>query len=549
MTKPSRLDAGTIVAGRYRVEREIGRGGMAQVYEARHTDIGKAVAVKVLAAEFASSPVVVERFLREARAAAAVHSPYICDVYDSGKLDDGRPFLVMELLKGESLYERMVKIRQFDAETTARVVTHVSRGLMKAHAASIVHRDLKPENIFLTVDEEGDLRAKVLDFGLAKFYAPTNDGDAASARLTREGAIFGTPAYMSPEQVQGQGTVDHRADLWALGCIAYECLTGRTVWATDKGIAMTFAQIASAALPKILRYRPDLPQTLEEWFERALARDPDVRFQTAKELAEHFNAAINQGSPSLMFGEISRVGPSPISDDLARQYLQGGEGSMPSSKRRPAAGEPAVPSGEVVSLGETPRAPSVLSPHPVTDPLPVSLRANEPPYTQPSPEPRSESLPGDLGISNTVNKPPVASGRRSRWPLLLVGVVGVAGGAVGAWQTMRSMGTTPAVTSASGLASTAPSAGRSATAPLSGSAAAPPVDSALLANAPRWWPLVQEGQAKVLAGDLPEAARRFKEAQDTMSSSVGKSMLDHVTVARDSKGPCKLTALTRLRSP
>ena len=221
MSKSPKLEPGTVVAGRYRVEREIGRGGMAQVYEARHTDIGKAVAVKVLAAEFTSSPVVVERFLREARAAAAVHSPYICDVYDSGKLDDGRPFLVMELLKGESLYERMVRVRQFDAETTARIVSHVARGLMKAHAAQIVHRDLKPENIFLTTDEEGDLRAKVLDFGLAKFYAPTNDG-GAQARLTREGAIFGTPAYMSPEQVQGQGTVDHRADLWALGCIAYE---------------------------------------------------------------------------------------------------------------------------------------------------------------------------------------------------------------------------------------------------------------------------------------------------------------------------------------
>ena len=341
MTKTSRLDAGTIVAGRYRVEREIGRGGMAQVYEARHTDIGKGVAVKVLAAEFASSPVVVERFLREARAAAAVHSPYICDVYDSGKLDDGRPFLVMELLKGESLYERMVKIRQFDAETTARIVTHVSRGLMKAHAANIVHRDLKPENIFLTVDEEGDLRAKVLDFGLAKFYAPTNDGDAASARLTREGAIFGTPAYMSPEQVQGQGTVDHRADLWALGCIAYECLTGRTVWATDKGIAMTFAQIASAPLPRISRYRPDLPDTIEAWFDRALARDPDVRFQTAKELAEHFNGAINQGSPSLMFGEISRVGPSPITDEMRRMMeprpIRAARRRRRSGGRRPAS--------------------------------------------------------------------------------------------------------------------------------------------------------------------------------------------------------------------
>ncbi len=520
---------------------------MAQVYEARHTDIGKGVAVKVLAAEFASSPVVVERFLREARAAAAVHSPYICDVYDSGKLDDGRPFLVMELLKGESLYERMVKIRQFDAETTARIVTHVSRGLMKAHAANIVHRDLKPENIFLTVDEEGDLRAKVLDFGLAKFYAPTNDGDAASARLTREGAIFGTPAYMSPEQVQGQGTVDHRADLWALGCIAYECLTGRTVWATDKGIAMTFAQIASAPLPRISRYRPDLPDTIEAWFDRALARDPDVRFQTAKELAEHFNGAINQGSPSLMFGEISRVGPSPITDEMRRMMEPGSPdpgGAAPSSKRRPAAGEPAVPSGPIAPLSSSEPVVPIEALRSMPSVPPSSLPPSSNPNTQPSPEPRLESLAGDLGTSNTVQRP---APTRSRWPLLLVGAVGILGGAFGAWQAMRTK--LPAGTGVASVTSLL-SASPSSTAPASASTSdVMPVDSAPPPNAPRWWSLVQDGQGRVLAGDLPEAARRFKEAQDTLSSAVGKSMLDHVTVARDNKGPCRLTALARLRSP
>src|SRR4029453_18112375 len=123
----------------------------------------------------------------------------------------------------------------FDAETTLSIMLQVCRGLTKAHAAQIVHRDLKPENIFLTKDEEGKLLAKILDFGLAKFYAPVG-GDAKQARLTREGAVFGTPAYMSPEQVRGQGAVDQRADLWALGCIVYECLTGRTVWATDQGV-------------------------------------------------------------------------------------------------------------------------------------------------------------------------------------------------------------------------------------------------------------------------------------------------------------------------
>src|SRR6201989_1387683 len=146
---------GTVLAGKYKITREIGRGGMAAVYEAENVDIGKRVAIKVLAQELTTSAIVVERFLREARAAAAIRSPYICDVYDSGKLDDGRPFLVLELLEGESLYERMTRVRQIDVPTTIRIISQVARGLMKAHSATIVHRDLKPENIFLTKDEDG----------------------------------------------------------------------------------------------------------------------------------------------------------------------------------------------------------------------------------------------------------------------------------------------------------------------------------------------------------------------------------------------------------
>src|SRR5690606_16047577 len=139
-----------------------------------------------------------------------------------------------------------------------KIATQVARGLRKAHEAGIVHRDLKPENIFLTRDEDGELLAKLVDFGLAKFYETASD--EKNVRLTREGALFGTPAYMSPEQAKGQGEVDHRADLWALGCIVYECLTGRTVWDVQQGVAMILAQIAKGELPDPRRYRPDLPE-------------------------------------------------------------------------------------------------------------------------------------------------------------------------------------------------------------------------------------------------------------------------------------------------
>src|SRR3954449_10567883 len=138
----SKIPVGTILVGKYRVAREIGRGGMAAVYEAEQLSLGKRVAVKVLASELAASSIVIERFFREARAAASVRSPYIVDVYDSGRLDDGRPFIAMELLEGESLYDRMARVRLIDPMSTVRIISHCAKGLMKAHAAGVIHRDL-----------------------------------------------------------------------------------------------------------------------------------------------------------------------------------------------------------------------------------------------------------------------------------------------------------------------------------------------------------------------------------------------------------------------
>ena len=339
----SKVPDGTLLEGKFRVTREIGRGGMAAVYEAENIDIGKRVAVKILAAELITSRIVRERFLREARAAAAVRSPYICDVYDSGMYEE-RPFLVMELLEGESLYDLLTRARQLDFDSTLRIATHSARGLGKAHEANIVHRDLKPENIFLTKDEEGKLLAKLVDFGLAKFYETTG-GDQASARLTREGALFGTPAYMSPEQARGKGEVDHRADLWALGCIVYECLTGQTVWSVDQGVAMILAQIASAPLPRPNKLRPDLPPAFEQWFHKALERDPDKRFQTARELSDALSRALAPGASPSRAVSLSSDHEGMVVDDL-----------MQKSERGPHAPDPidALPETVRVKAGELP---------------------------------------------------------------------------------------------------------------------------------------------------------------------------------------------------
>ncbi len=350
---PTKLPNGTILEGKFRITREIGRGGMAAVYEAENVDIGKRVAVKILSADLITSRVVRERFLREARAAAAIRSPYICDVYDSGTFEE-RPFLVMELLEGESLYEMQARERQLDIDLTLRLALQTARGLAKAHASSVVHRDLKPENIFLTRNEEGQLVAKIVDFGLAKFYESTNP-EPSQARLTREGALFGTPAYMAPEQARGQGSVDHRCDLWALGCIVYECLTARTVWRVDQGVAMILAQIASSDLPVPSQVRPDLPASFDQWFAKALDRDPDRRFQTAKELAVALSASLASLRPAPAAGDVV--------DDLLHSDSSFGSGTHLAAAN---GGNPGLARSQ-----EFPDAPLAPAP-PAPVPLPTS---------------------------------------------------------------------------------------------------------------------------------------------------------------------------------
>jgi serine/threonine protein kinase len=294
LENPTVVAIGTILDGKFRVTKEIGRGGMAAVYEAENVDIGKRVAVKVLSAELANSKVVTERFMREARAAAKIRSPYICDVYDVGTYG-GRPFLVMELLEGESLYDRLARERRLEPKDALQIASETAMGLSQAHDVNIVHRDLKPENIFLARGGGNERVSKIVDFGLAKFYDPHLEG-GANARLTKEGALFGTPAYMSPEQASARGPIGLRSDLWALGCIVYEMLVGRTVWNVDQGVAMILAQIASGPLPTPSKVSPGLPKSFDAWFAKALERDESKRFGSAIEFADALRHALGDGA-------------------------------------------------------------------------------------------------------------------------------------------------------------------------------------------------------------------------------------------------------------
>jgi serine/threonine protein kinase len=502
----TKIGVGVLLVGKYKVTRELGRGGMAAVYEAENVSIGKRVAVKVLAAELANSSIVIERFFREARAAASVKSPYIVEVYDSGRLEDGRPFIAMELLEGESLYDRMARVRLIDVRTTVHVIGQVAKGLMKAHAANIVHRDLKPENIHLCKGEDGEEVSKILDFGLAKFYAPVKT-DEKTARLTREGAVFGTPAYMSPEQVKGQGNVDHRADLWALGCMTYECLTGRPVWNTEQGVAMTFAAIAAAQLPVPSRMRPDLPPAFDAWFKKALDRDPDKRFQTAKELAEELARALN--APPISLVNVS----SPSEIEL--QVLSSAEAIAGLEERVSARRGSPAPTGD----------------DPTIESQPIDLLTRDPALSA-----------TDLPPTAAPEEPLPSPSRAGRGVFRFVASAAVlAGVGAAAWfvyfKVLHPTTTAPVATTTTHVAppTSAPSASDSAT-------AAPPAP-----EMPKWVTTLEEGQQLLASGDADGAMRKFKDATDNGAGAVGRSFLDQVKIGTSTTGPCKMVSFSHPR--
>jgi serine/threonine protein kinase len=290
-----------VVAERFRLIRELGRGAMGTVWLAHHVALQVPCAVKFMHGKALDRPMARERFEREAKAAATLRGANVVQILDYG-VWESVPYLAMEYLEGETLSARLERRGRLGPEETVRLATQLGRALAKAHKLGIVHRDLKPENIFLVRDDDQEV-AKVLDFGVAK----DTGGLGPAAGSTRTGVLLGTPVYMSPEQARGAKEVDWRTDLWALGVILYRCVVGELPF-YDEQLVDLLLMICTGPLPVPSQHAAEVPAAFDRWWEQAAQREPDRRFQSAKALVEALAAAL---------GVTGVIGQSAPDDELA----------------------------------------------------------------------------------------------------------------------------------------------------------------------------------------------------------------------------------------
>jgi serine/threonine-protein kinase len=458
---------GDVLAGRYRVDRVIGVGGMGVVVAATHLELLEPRAIKLMLPRALASGEAVERFLREARASSRLKGERVARVHDVGRLGDGAPFIVMEYLEGQDLGAILKARGAFPVAEAAAYVLQACEALAEAHAHGIVHRDVKPANLFVTTGADGQAIVKVLDFGVSKL------GDTVEGELTKTDVLLGSPFYMSPEQMDSSRSVDARADVWSLGVILYQLVTGRLPF---RGTALTevVREVLLTRPPPPSEIAPGLPASLDAVVLRCLERDLARRFPDVVALAEAL-APFVPGDGPVLLERVTRMSAPPVSGVRATGTL----------------------------------LPRVSLPMPTPDPsrgsTPDPIFAATPPSTL-----REGQAPGiDTGAWGTTTAFPSLATRRRR--VLTVGAVGLA--ALVAGGLVAAMFARPPAPAAAQLSVTA-SASAIAPLPLVASSA-PPVPSASASAAPQDPPAASASSS--VAKPAPQAPR--PRAVDPFGSS------------------------------
>ena len=324
---------GRTIAGKYKLLKTIGQGGMGTIFEAEHTIIGNRVAVKLLHETFSEQREPVQRLYREAQATGAIGHPSIIKIFDVDETNDGVPFLVMELLEGESLGDYLERKGPSKLGFVLDVSIQILSALHAAHRAGIIHRDLKSDNIFLVKTEDGTVDVKILDFGISKFVKP----DADNLRLTQTGSVLGTPYYMSPEQASGKKDLDHRIDIYAAGVIIYEALVGNIPHAASNYNALLI-EIITEDIKSFRWRRADIPEVLEKAVLKALSRERENRWLNALDFMEELSK-IRDNIPSGVLNGEPALGSTFARVDRNTNTLDVNDEALDSSRELPVAFE------------------------------------------------------------------------------------------------------------------------------------------------------------------------------------------------------------------
>jgi serine/threonine-protein kinase len=369
------IQPGTVLGGKYRINRLIGRGGMGSVYESIHLELDRKVAIKTLNRQFGSDSTTVKRFRQEAYMAASIGNDNICEVIDIGTSEDGIHYLVMPLLSGASLGDLLRKQR-IHISTLVDIMCQTLSALQAAHNSNIVHRDLKPDNIFVTKIGDRDNFVKLLDFGISKIL-----GMNTVSELTKTGTVIGTPFYMSPETAKGSKAIDHRTDIYSVGVILYRTLTGQCPFEGASYNEVMF-KILIESLPVPSNINPDISGVLEEVIVRAMARDPADRFGSATEMREALEAvladkSIDFNTPLLshVSNEAENVEDSSLEEGSQKETsgdsLQGSFSGIAAPATRPAHGSKG---NEPIDIRVSAGGSDLALNHTLTTPTPIAIR-------------------------------------------------------------------------------------------------------------------------------------------------------------------------------